>query len=119
MRAKNIKAVGIDKLPNEIFKFEPVIDVLPTFFQFRFDCSKIPQVWRQAVISLISKDRTKDSHIPLNYCGISLLPTLSKLYTSVINKRLLNYLEINNIIVDEQNGFRPKRSSEDHLLYIS
>ena len=27
MRASNNKAVGIDKLPNEIFKFETVIDV--------------------------------------------------------------------------------------------
>ena len=45
--------------------------------------------------------------------------TVSKLYTSVINKRLLNYLEINNIIVDEQNGFNPKRLCEDHILSLT
>ena len=72
----------------------------------------------EAGISPIPKDRTKDSCIPLNYRGISLLSNISKLYTSVINKRLLNYLEINNIIVDEQNGFRPKRSCEDHITSI-
>ena len=40
---------------------------------------------------------------------------VSKLYSSVLNKRLLNYLESEDMLVDEQNGFRPDRSCEDHV----
>ena len=46
-------------------------------------------------------------------CRISLLSLVNKLYSSVLNKRLLNYLESEDMLVDEQIGFRPDRSCED------
>ena len=45
-------------------------------------------------------------------CRISLLSLVNKLYSSVLNKRLLNYLESEDMLVDEQIGFRPDRSCE-------
>ena len=41
-----------------------------------------------------------------------------KMYADVLNKRLLKWLECNNKICDEQNGFRPKRSCEDHIYTL-
>ena len=35
-----------------------------------------------------------------------------------MNKRLQKYLDINNILVEEQNGFRASRSCIDHILVI-
>ena len=58
---------------------------------------------------------TKDKRLPLNYRGISLLSVVSKLYSFVLNKRLLNYLESEDMLVDEQKGFRPDKSCEDHV----
>ena len=67
------------------------------------------------MIAPIPKVSTKDKHIPLNYWGISLLSVVSKLYSAVINNRFLNYLEDENLLVEEQNGFRRKRSCEDRV----
>jgi hypothetical protein len=67
------------------------------------------------MIAPISKDITKDKRIPLNYRGISLLSVVSKLYSAVLNNRLWKHLEDQELLVDEQNGFRSKRSCEDHV----
>jgi hypothetical protein len=46
----------------------------------------------------------------MNYRGVSLLSCISKLYRTFIDKRLVTYLENNDILADEQNGFRKRRS---------
>ena len=40
------------------------------------------------------------------YRGISLLPCTAKLSAITINNRIINYCEILDIILDEQNGVR-------------
>ena len=42
----------------------------------------------------------------------------AKTYTSLLNQRIVKYCDGNNIIVDEQNGFRKGRSCSDHLFTI-
>ena len=42
-----------------------------------------------------------------------------KLYTNILNKRLISYLDSNNIIEDEQNGFRKDRSCEDYIYTLT
>ncbi len=118
-KLKNKKAVGFDRIPNELLKNKNMITVLRDFFQICFDSSLVPDIWRQAMIKPIPKDRTKDQRIPLNYRGISLLSTISKLYTSVLNKRILNYEENANNFVDEQNGFRSDRNCADHIFSLT
>ena len=55
----------------------------------------------------------------MNYRGVSLLSCISKLYSAFINKRLVTYLENNDILADEQNGFRKGRSCEDHVFTLN
>ena len=55
----------------------------------------------------------------MNYRGVSLLSCISKLYSAFITKRLSYYLETNDGIADEQNGFRPNRSCEDHIFSLN
>ena len=45
----------------------------------------------------------------------TLANTMYKLYSSVLNNRLYKWVESNNKVVDEQNGFRRNRSTIDHL----
>ncbi len=40
-----------------------------------------------------------------------------KVYSSVLNKGLVNYFDLVDAFVDEQNGFRSQRSGLDHVLY--
>ena len=43
---------------------------------------------------------------------------VAKLYSSILNCRLQKYLENNNILAEEQNGFRASRSCIDHMLVL-
>jgi len=47
-----------------------------------------------------------------NYRPISLLTSFSKIIEKIIYKRLYSYLNDNNILVDDQYGFREKLSTE-------
>ena len=43
---------------------------------------------------------------------------VAKLYSYILNKRLQNYLEKNEILAEEQNGFRTGRSCIDHIYIM-
>ena len=49
-KTKNGKSCGIDCIPYEVLKNEPVIKMLHSLFQFIFDTGIIPSIWRQAII---------------------------------------------------------------------
>ena len=119
LKAKNGKSVGIDQIPYEILKFDSLKPVLLSLFQLVFDTSLIPSLWRKAVIFPLLKDPSSDKRVPLNYRGISLLYCISKLYSAFVNIRLTSYLVSNDILSDEQNGFRAGRSCEDHVFTLS
>ena len=55
----------------------------------------------------------------MNYRGISLLSCVYKLYSGILNQRLLNYLETSGFLAEEQNGFRKGRSCIDHIYSLS
>ena len=118
-RLKANKAVGCDNIPNEIIKLPAMENVLVRLFNVCLSKGVVPAIWRKSIISPIPKDKNKDQLIPLNYRGISLLSTLSKLFTSIINTRLAEYLSSKHILVDEQNGFRKHRSCTDHLFVLN
>jgi len=120
-RSKAGKAVGIDRIPNEILKLEPIVELLHKLFQLIFDCGKIPSEWQNALILPIPKDAKNDKRIPLHYRGISLLSCISKIYSSVLNKRIVTYSDQSEdiIISDEQNGFRSGRSCNEHLFTVT
>ena len=99
MKAKKLSACGINKIPNDVLKFPPVIAFIHQLFQLIFDTSIIPSVWRQSIL----KDPSSDRSVPMNYRGISLLSCISKLYSSILNKRITKYLEEKNVLAEEQN----------------
>ena len=79
----------------------------------------MPSIWLRAIINLILKGLGKDPYVPINYRGISLLSSISKCYTSIMNERLVKLCDKNQILVDEQNGFRKHRSCNDHLFSLT
>ena len=52
---------------------------------------------------------------PLCYRGITLAVSSYKLFCSVLNNRLTGWAEDNNLIANEQNGFRQDRNCIDHI----
>ena len=118
-KSKSGSACGYDELPYEVLKSPVIIACLQQLFQYVFDSGVIPSVWRRAIVCPILKDLSSDRRDPMNYRGISLLTCINKLYTSLLNTRLTGYLETNDMLADEQNGFRKQRSCEDHVFTLN
>ena len=116
---KNNKAPGIDGIPNETLKNHDIIVLLHKLIQKCFEYGIIPGMWLKALIVPIPKSNMTDPYNPLCYRGISLLSTIAKVYSSFLNKRIMKFCDSNNVIHDEQNGFRKKRSCTDHLFILS
>ena len=92
-------------MPNEIFKNKFSIEFVSDLFNLVFQNAIIPHNWCTAIIKPIPKHSSIERIDPLQYRGISLLPNLYKIYSSIVNDRLTNYLEENELYVDEQMSF--------------
>jgi hypothetical protein len=95
MTAKDNKSIGIDNLPNEIVKKGHSTTLLHRLFNLIFDSNQILTMWLKSIIKPIPTSSTSDPRLPLMYRGISLLSTVSKLYTGILNIRLSLFCEEN------------------------
>ena len=116
-KAKSGKAVGIENIPNEILKCDKFVPVLHMLFSACFEHNMIPSLWYKTIIQHVLK-RGKDSRDPSNYRGISLMSTIAKLFSGILNDRICSYLDENGLLCEEQNGFRKLRSCLDHLYTL-
>jgi hypothetical protein len=116
---KRGKAAGPDQILNEMIKVsEPVIiNFLVKLFNTVFDSGIYPQEWTKAIIVPLHKKGANDD--PDNYRGISLLSSLGKVFTTVLNSRLTKWSEANDVISEAQAGFRKGRSTVDHIFTLS
>ena len=111
---KNGKAVGIDMIPNEQLKHKVVVKLLHRLFNLCWENKLVLDKWRDAIIHPIPKT-TLLSMNPLDYRGLALQSCIHKIFSSILNARIVKYMEVNGILADEQNGFRKKRSCLHHV----
>lgn len=113
---KNKKAPGLDKIPNIALKnitkkakilLTKIINAILKFGIF-------PLCWKSASIVPVFKPG-KNPNLAESYRPISLLSSISKIAEKVILNRINKFLNQNNIIQNEQFGFR-KGLSTDHAL---
>ncbi|GFU77985.1 RNA-directed DNA polymerase from mobile element jockey [Trichonephila clavipes] len=76
-----------------------------------------PQIWKTASIIPILKPG-KDSTLLDSFRPISLLPVLSKITEKIIQKRLCQHLNDNDILIPQQHGFRAGLSTSHQLLRV-
>jgi hypothetical protein len=118
-RVKTGTAMGIENNPNQVFKSEQSIDVLHKLFNLCLQSGLVPSMWKKALIKLIPKNASNEPCNPRLHRGISLISCVGKLYSGVINQRLVVYMEMSGLPVDEQNGFRTSRSCLDHIFALT
>ena len=80
-----------------------------------FEYGKVPSIWQKAIISPVPKSAMKDP-CASEYRGVPLLSHVGKIYSQVLNNRIVSYCEITDLFCDAQNGFRKSRSCEDHIF---
>jgi hypothetical protein len=113
------KSCGLDGTMAEMLKCGSDIAVpfLTKLFNVIFDKSIFPSEWSKAIIVPIHKKGSL--HEVDNYRGVSLLNVVSKCYTKVLNKRLLTWLDTNNVITECQAGFRKQYSTIDQIFNLN
>eukprot|EP00745_Piridium_sociabile_P002264 TRINITY_DN113801_c0_g1_i1.p1 TRINITY_DN113801_c0_g1~~TRINITY_DN113801_c0_g1_i1.p1 ORF type:complete len:177 (-),score=18.67 TRINITY_DN113801_c0_g1_i1:134-664(-) len=98
-KLKKGKAAGPDGIINELLKnackSDVVLGFFVTFFNALFDRGVYPESWTESIVLPLYKKGNVNN--PNNYRGISLSNVCSKLYSSVINSRLQEWIERNNI----------------------
>ena len=76
-----------------------------------------PHTWSESIIVPILKEG--DVSDPNNYRGISLVSCFCKLFTSILNQRLLSWADKDNIITDAQFGFQPQKGTAEAIFCLS
>ena len=67
-----------------------------------------------SLIYLFGKDGTKNDCG--NYRPISVISTVAKLLEGIVYHQLRSFIAANNILIDQQSGFRPKHPTETALI---
>ena len=118
-KLKNNKACGIDQVINEFLKAaeDKMLDVFTKFFNVILSSGVVPTEWSIGIVRPLYKNKGNIDD-PNNYRGISLLSCFGKLFTSLINNRLFEFLEEKDILGSEQAGFRPGFSAIDHMFTL-
>lgn len=115
---KTASAPGSDMISNELLKRASHILASPIAHICNLSMSQgvVPNCFKIADICPIFKTGNKTA--VSNYRPISLLPSLSKILEKVVNKRLLGFLESNNMLSSNQYGFRSGKSTEDAVVAL-
>ena len=86
-------------------------------FNIILDTGIVPSEWSIGLICPIYKNKG-DIKDPDNYRGITPLSCFSKIFSSCINSRLSFYLEENNLLGENQAGFRSGYSTLNHIFTL-
>ena len=107
------KAAGFDHIPNEAIKQGP--EELQNLMVILFNRVKasgcMPSAWRRGRLVLIHK-RGPTTKIG-NYRPLTVLTSMSSVYTKVLNARLVKVVEMHELLGEIQHGFRRTRSGAD------
>ena len=117
-KLKNNKACGDDMILNEMLKTgEPILNpTLVKLFNLVLISGNIPDCWCVSYLIPLHKGGSKSD--PNCFRGISIMSCLGKLFFSILNIRLINYLKTNNLNNDFQIGFAAGSRPADHMLTI-
>ena len=112
-------ATGPDEIHYQMLKHLPEssLQALLSIFNHIWTTGDFPEDWRLATVIPIPKPG-KDPAEPTNYRPIALTSCLCKTLERMINKRLIWYLESNNLLSQYQSGFRAGRSTNDNLVKL-
>lgn len=117
-RSKLRKASGLDNIPAEVLRNPACVDMLHRIINYCFNTGTVPREWNTGLIKPIPKADSKDPRDPLSYRGITLISIPCKIYADILNIRLSKWIERNEYLVEEQNGFRRNRSCMEHIYSL-
>ena len=120
MNLDSSKASGPDCIPVVVLKnCEPKFSYIPAeLFNMCLKESCFPDCWKVSLVFPVFKNVGERSTAE-NYCPISLLSVVSKVFEKLVNNRLVDLLEKCGLFSNFQYGFRSSRSTTDLLTIAS
>jgi hypothetical protein len=116
LSSKNSSSCGPDGCPAKLLKLFPELCVpLTNIFNMSVQQQAIPDAWKLANVVPIYKGKGSKLDVT-NYRPISLTNVFCKLMESLIRKKVVDFLDTNNLISESQSGFRSCRSTLSQLL---
>ncbi|CAF3620810.1 unnamed protein product [Rotaria socialis] len=116
IKMRQFKSPGPDKITPRVLKEAMIyiVDKLLIIFNTSLDNGKVPDDWKKANVTPIFKKGKRDD--PSNYRPISLTSVVGKLLEGTIANRIVDHLELNNLLLKSQHGFRRHKSCLTNLL---
>lgn len=103
---KSGKSPGPDFLTNELYKSltGDHKEVLRIILNKVLEAEQVPNIWINSLMNILHKKGDKKD--PLNYRGIALINTVTKILTTILKKRLVIWANHQNVLLEYQMGFR-------------
>ena len=114
------KASGPNCIPVVVLKnCEPELSyIVAELFNKCLKESCFPDCWKVSSVVPVFKNVGERSTAK-NYCPVSLLSVVSKVFEKLVNNRIVDHLEKCGLFSDFQYGFRSSRSTADLLTVVS
>ena len=115
---KSGKAVGLDNIPNEFLinggvKLWRLLTIL---YNKVMQSGNFPPGWNKGRVTLVHKKGSKE--LLGNYRPLTVIVSLSGLYSRLLNERLTKVVEAHNLLGEIQNGFRKGRQGADNSFIL-
>ena len=105
------KSKGNDGVPQDCLLLgqEVIVNPLTNIINTSIEAGVFPELWKEAiVVPILKKGDAKELS---NYRPVSCLPAASKVLEKVVCEQLTRFAEINQILPNNQHGFRAQRST--------
>lgn len=113
----NKKSTSFDKVPIQLLKssFLAIALTIATCFNTMVDTSEFPKELLKGRLKLIHKSGSCDID---NFRGLTLLPSLSRVFEELLLRQLYSYLEKLNLFIGNQFGFLKNSSCQSAVLQL-
>ena len=110
------KSTGCDKIPAKILKYSAsvITPSLTNLFNSSIGMGIFPSEWKIARVVPLHKKGSRS--VLDNYRPISILPVISKIFEKILYEQLYEYFTTNNLLSEQQFGFRRFHSTSTALL---
>ena len=112
------RSPGPDGICVEMFKhtINETIQFLHFIFNYILDSGEFPEGWGESIICPLHKKGDRSD--PGNYRAIALINSMCKIFTNILNLRLIDWCETNDMISESQAGFRRSYSTIDNAFTL-
>src|SRR5271156_2489976 len=94
-----------------------IIEIITTIFNYSLEHYIVPNILKEDKIILIYKNGEVKE--PTNYRPITITSVVCKLLEKIVNNRLMEFINVNKIIINYHYGFRKNHSTSNTLLEIT